>query len=427
MKEVLSKNTLAKKTALKITTAVSFVWIIICALLLGPLKGMALDTKNTLIAATLIISIVTLYFIIYLLLKKVFTPINNVLLHANNMKNGILNSDLKFNSNSNDEIGQLTKTYHEASILINSNTSDIYNILNRIENGDFNIDIKKEYTGDFKAIGSSLSNIINDLNRTFKTLHISSEEIASGAEQVANSSQLLSQSSSEQASTIEELTETIKEISEEINVTAQNAADANNKIKILSNELDKGIIQMKETVDTMTFIDSKSDEIIKIIKLIEDIAFQTNILALNAAVEAARAGEAGKGFAVVADEVRNLAAKSADAAKNTNDLLEDTLRAVKGGAYAAENSSKSLTEAAKDTNIISESIDNISEKAQKQAESIKQITISIEQMVDVIQTNSATAEENSAASEELSGQAKTLRDMVSIVKLRKDSTQTTIA
>ncbi len=205
-------------------------------------------------------------------------------------------------------------------------------------------------------------------------------------------------------------------------MTARNAADASNKVRILGNELDRGITQMRGTVDTMTLIDGKSDEIIKIIKIIEDIAFQTNILALNAAVEAARAGEAGKGFAVVADEVRNLAVKSSDAAKNTTQLLEDTLKAVKEGTYAADHTSKALAEVAKDTNVITESINSISTKAQQQADSVKQITVSIEQISDIIQTNSATAEENSASSEELSSQAEALRKMVSAVKLKKEST-----
>jgi len=421
MSQFLSKNILAKKITLKIIAAISLVTIIICTLLyLGPLNGMMLNSKNIVTTASLLIAvIIILYFIIYSMLKRVFMSVNNVISLADNMRKGILVSNLEFKS-SNDELGQLSKVYQEATSVINCHVSDIYNILNRIENGDFNIVIEKEYAGDFKAIGSSLSSIINDLNRTFKSIHISSEEIASGSEQVAGSSQILSQNSAEQASTVEELTATIQEISDEVNITARNAVDVSDKVRILGNELDKSITQMRETVNTMTLIDGKSDEIIKIIKIIEDIAFQTNILALNAAIEAARAGEAGKGFAVVADEVRNLAVKSADAAKNTTQLLEDTLKAVKEGTYAADNTSRALAEVAKDTNIITESINNISAKAQQQAVSVEQITISIEQIADVIQTNSATAEENSAASEELSSQAEALRNMVSIVRLRNE-------
>lgn len=425
MSKFLSKNTLAKKTAIKIVAAILSVTIIICTFLwLGLSKGILLNSEN--IAGIAFISsiagIMILCFIIYFMLKQVFLQVNYVMKLADNMRNGILSSDSELKSYSNDEMGQLSKVYQESAAVIKDYVSDIYNILNRIENGDFNIIVEKEYTGDFKAIGSSLASIMNDLNRTFKNIHVSSEEIASGSEQIASSSQFLSQSSTEQTSTVEELTATIQEISDEVQITAQNAVDASSKVRILGSELDKGIMQMRETVDTMTLIDGKSDAIIKIIKTIEDIAFQTNILALNAAVEAARAGEAGKGFAVVADEVRNLAVKSADAAKNTTNLLEDTLRAVKEGTYAADNASKALAEVAKDTNIITESINNISTKAQEQADSIRQVTVSIEQISDIIQTNSATAEENSASSEELSNQAEALRKMVSAVKLRKENT-----
>jgi len=428
MTKFLSKNISAKKTTLKIITAVLLVTVILGALKwLGFSRGIIINSNNIITAVfiSLIAEIAVLYFIIYFLLKRAFMPVNNALSLADNMKKGILDSDSDFKNYSNDEIGQLNKAYHEAAALIKSHFSDIYNVLNRIENGDFNIVIEKEYIGDFKSISSSLSNIIDSLNRTFTNINITSDEIASGSEQIADSSQLLSQSSAEQASTVEEFTATIQKISNEINITAENAVDASNKVTTLGNELDKGIAQMKDTVETMTLIDGKSDEIMKIIKIIEDIAFQTNILALNAAVEAARAGEAGKGFAVVADEVRNLAVKSADAAKNTTTLLEDTLRSVKEGTSAADNTSKVLAEVAKDRNVITESMNSISAKAQEQAESVKQITISIEQISDVIQTNSATAEENSASSEELASYAESLRNMVSILKLREENSSHT--
>ena len=427
MSRFLSKNKIAKKTALKVVMAILLVTIIICVLLiLGPLNGIKLNSGGA-AAETfilLIAGIIILYFIVYSMVKKIFMPVNYAISLAEDMKNGILSSETEVKSYSNDELGQLCKAYQEAALVIKEQLSDIHNVLSQIENGYFNIVIEKEYIGDFKAISSSLTNIVNDLNRTFKNIHISSQEIASGSEQVSSSSQLLSQSTAEQASTVEELSASIQEISHEVNITAQNASDTSNKVKILSNALDSGIAQMRDTVDTMTLIDGKSDEIIKIIKTIEDIAFQTNILALNAAVEAARAGEAGKGFAVVADEVRNLAVKSADAAKNTTDLLEDTLKAVKEGTYAADNASKALAVVAKDANVITESINEISARAQEQSVSVNQVTVSIEQIADIIQTNSATAEENSAASEELSGQAETLNDMVSIVQLRDDTVQT---
>ncbi len=301
-----------------------------------------------------------------------------------------------------------------------NHVSDIDRVLGTIEGGNFNVSVDKEYTGDFKSIKTSINGILHSLNRDFNNIQVSSGKIASGSEQVASSSQLLSKITVDQASAVQELAATIQEISDEVQTTAQDAADACGKVIILGDQLDKGIVQMRGTVNTMTVVDGKSDEIIKIIKMIEDIAFQTNILALNAAVEAARAGEAGRGFAVVADEVRNLAVKSADAARNTTSLLEDILNAVKEGTYSADNAAKALADVANGTTIITESINNISARSQDQAYSVKQITLSIEQISDIIQTNSATAEENSAASDELSIQAEALRNMVSVVKLKKE-------
>jgi methyl-accepting chemotaxis protein len=419
------KNKLAKNLTLKIVSISAAIITVICILIwLGIYRGMLSNSYNMAAAELflLIIGTAALYFFTYLLLKKAVMPIYDIIKLSDNLRNGILSSDLQLKSHSGDEFGELGDTLQEATNVLKKHISDIDLILSTIERGNFNVIIDEEYIGDFKSIKTSINGIIHSLNRDFNNIQVSSARIASGSEQVANSSQLLSQITMEQASTVQELAATIQEISDEVNMTARNAADASNKVRILGNELDRGITQMRGTVDTMTLIDGKSDEIIKIIKIIEDIAFQTNILALNAAVEAARAGEAGKGFAVVADEVRNLAVKSSDAAKNTTQLLEDTLKAVKEGTYAADHTSKALAEVAKDTNVITESINSISTKAQQQADSVKQITVSIEQISDIIQTNSATAEENSASSEELSSQAEALRKMVSAVKLKKEST-----
>ncbi len=418
------KSKLAKNLALKIASISAAIITVICILIwIGLYAGMLANLYNMAAAELilLIIGIAALYFFTYLLIKKAVMPIKDIINLSDNLRNGILSSDLNIKYYSNDELGQLCSTMREAADVLKNHISDIDVVLGTVENGDFSIISNKEYIGDFKPIKNSISGIVHSLNRDFKNIQISSSIIAAGSEQVASSSQVLSKITIEQASTVQELAATIQEISDEVNTTAQNAMDASNKVKILSNELDKGIVQMRNTVDTMTLIDGKSDEIIKIIKTIEDIAFQTNILALNAAVEAARAGEAGKGFAVVADEVRNLAVKSSDAAKTTTRLLEDTLKAVKEGAYAADNTSKALSEVANDTNIITESISNISSKAQEQANSIKQITVSIEQISDIIQTNSATAEENSAASGELLSHAEALKKMVSAVKLQEEN------
>ncbi len=423
MSESKLKNKFARNTTIRIAFFSSVVNILIYILLWWCFSGgVATDLMHLTVAALILTltGVAVLYLFTYLLLKKAVMPINDAIKLSCDLSEGILEVNPASDYGSGDEFAQLYGILNEATAVIKNHVSDIDRVLGTIEGGNFNVSVDKEYTGDFKSIKTSINGILHSLNRDFNNIQVSSGKIASGAEQVASSSQLLSKITVDQASAVQELAATIQEISDEVQTTAQDAADASGKVIILGDQLDKGIAQMRGTVNTMTVVDGKSDEIIKIIKMIEDIAFQTNILALNAAVEAARAGEAGRGFAVVADEVRNLAVKSADAARNTTNLLEDILNAVKEGTYSADNAAKALADVAKGTTIITDSINNISARSQDQAYSVKQITLSIEQISDIIQTNSATAEENSAASDELSIQAEALRNMVSVVKLKKE-------
>lgn len=423
MSESKMKNKFARNTTIRIVVFSSVVNILIYILLWGYFsRGAATNSMNLTVAAIILIliGVAVLCLFTYISLKKAVVPINDAIRLSCDLREGILELNSAPDYDSGDEFAQLYGILNEATAVIKKHVSDIDRVLGTIEGGNFNVSVDEEYIGDFKSIKTSINGILHSLNRDFNDIQVSSGKIASGSEQVASSSQLLSKITVDQASAVQELAATIQEISDEVQTTAQNAADASGKAIILGGELNKGIAQMRDTVNTMTVVDGKSDEIIKIIKMIEDIAFQTNILALNAAVEAARAGEAGRGFAVVADEVRSLAVKSADAAKNTTNLLEDILNAVKEGTYSADNAAKALAGVAKDTTIITESINNISAKSQEQADSVKQITLSIEQISDIIQTNSATAEENSTASEDLSIQAEALRNMVSVVKLKKE-------
>jgi len=316
----------------------------------------------------------------------------------------------------------------KGAILINSTativevfrelTYDVTNTLGEISKGNLNITSKKKYSGDLISLGSSMNEIITNLNSTMKRINESAEQVSAGSYQVSDGAQALSQGATEQASAIQELSATIVEIDEQVNQNANNALNAKKMSEISMQEVENGSTQMNHVTEAMTEISLSSNEIGKIIKTIEDIAFQTNILALNAAVEAARAGSAGKGFAVVADEVRNLASKSAEAAKNTTALIEGSIRSVEKGTKLVDETAKSLIKIVESTKQTSALINEIAEASQIQAQSITQVTQGVEQISAVVQTNSATAEESAAAASELSTQASMLKELVDSFKLK---------
>jgi methyl-accepting chemotaxis protein len=266
----------------------------------------------------------------------------------------------------------------------------------------------------FKQLGEGM----NELLINVKT---ASDQVASGAKQISDSSMLLSQGATEQASSLEELTASIEEISTQTKLNAENADNAN-KIAFETQELaNVGNDQMKHMLNAMDNINTSSKSISKIIKVIDDIAFQTNILALNAAVEAARAGQAGKGFAVVAQEVRNLAAKSAAAAKETTELIESSINKVNDGSKIANETAEQLKKIVTGISQAADIVSNISVSSNEQASAISQVNQGIMQVSQVVQVNSSTSEEGAAASEELSGQAAMLKEHISKFKLKNDT------
>lgn len=241
--------------------------------------------------------------------------------------------------------------------------------------------------------------------------------LSSGAEQVASSSQGLAQGATEQAAAVEQLSASVSTISGQVSDNAENARKADEMAHKATVSIQSSNQQMAQLMSSMNIMESKSHEISKIIKTIEDIAFQTNILALNAAVEAARAGVSGKGFAVVADEVRNLAAKSADAAKNTTALIEDSVSSVAQGVRLAGIANKELNDAVQNVVLTTELLSQITKATAEQARAVSQVSIGVEQISSVVQTNSATSEETAAASEELSSQASALQQLTETFKV----------
>lgn len=322
---------------------------------------------------------------------------------------------------SKDETGILSNATSIITVGLSNVVKDASYLLQEMGSGNFNIKTKAEenYIGDFAPLLSAMRAINFSLSDTLLQINQSADQVANGSDQVSSGAQALSQGATEQASSVQELAATINEISQQVNNNAGNAIEASNIVDSTGEEIGKSNAKMQELIKAMGEISHSSQEIGKVIKTIEDIAFQTNILALNAAVEAARAGAAGKGFAVVADEVRNLASKSAEAAKGTTELIEGSVRAVEHGTQLVDETAKSLQSVVEGAQKAAERVNKISVASKAQAESITQVTVGVDQISSVVQTNSATAEESAAASEELSSQAQMLKTLVSKFKLNE--------
>ncbi|MEG0687237.1 MAG: methyl-accepting chemotaxis protein [Hungatella sp.] len=328
-------------------------------------------------------------------------------------------------SNSQDEVGIMLHSLEDTTNFMNAIISDLGRGLGEMSKGNLTVAPNVEYKGDFAVLKDSMSLILTSLNSTLGQINQASEQVSAGSDQVSAGAQALSQGATEQASSVEELAATITEISSQIQDNAMSSARASKEAEQAGFEMVASNKKMQALIDAMSEISNSSQQISRVIKTIEDIAFQTNILALNAAVEAARAGTAGKGFAVVADEVRNLASKSAEAAKSTTELIEGSISAVENGTTLANDTAKSFDVVVGNATTVSEIVAEISKASTEQAQSIAQVTQGIDQISSVVQTNSATAEESAAASEELSGQASMLKQLVGKFKLT-DSSDTVV-
>lgn len=290
---------------------------------------------------------------------------------------------------------------------------------NQIADGNLDVSIDVNTNDEVGILAKGFTKMTDNLNDVMSNINIAAEQVASGSRQVSDSSMALSQGATEQASSVEELTASLEEIASQTRMNADNANQANSLAITAKGNAVQGNDQMKEMLNAMEEINESSSSISKIIKVIDDIAFQTNILALNAAVEAARAGQHGKGFAVVAEEVRNLAARSANAAKETTDMIEGSIKKVEGGTKIANQTAEALNKIVEDVTKVANLVSNIAVASNEQASGIAQVNQGIMQVSEVVQTNSATSEESAAASEELSSQAELLKEQVSRFKLRR--------
>ncbi len=319
-----------------------------------------------------------------------------------------------------DEIGIIASTADHVSQLLREAVMDVGRTLEKMADGDLTLSAAQDaslYIGDFSSISDSLDAIRGKLNMLLGNVADVSRQVTAGAEQLSDGAQTLAQGAANQANTVENLTVTVGEISGHVGENAKRAQTASAQAGETAKKVEQSKEEMDRMMAAMEEINDASGEIGKIIKTIEDIAFQTNILALNAAVEAARAGEAGKGFSVVADEVRSLAEKSAKASRSTSELIEKTIYSVGKGTEIARSAAGSLEQIVSMSETSAALIQAISDASVEQAEAIAQMSQGLEQIFGVAQTNSSTSEESAAASQELSGQAQILKGLISQFKL----------
>jgi len=311
-----------------------------------------------------------------------------------------------------DEIGRLFNSYVD---LIN--VFGVFdNALKQVADGNLDIDVNIRSEKD--TISQSLQKMVDDLNSMFSEIQSSTTQVSAGSKQISDGAQTLAQGSTEQAASVQQLSSSIAEIAQKTKGNADMASRAAVLATDIKTSAEKGSRQMDEMMSAVKDINASSQNISKVIKSIDDIAFQTNILALNAAVEAARAGQHGKGFAVVAEEVRNLAAKSAEAAKDTETLIADSIEKAELGSRIADETSASLGKIVAGIGESNQIVNDMAKSSEEQSKGIEQINRGIDQVAQVVQQNSATAEQSAAASEEMSGQSMLLEELISRFKLK---------
>ena len=352
--------------------------------------------------------------------KAIVSGVSEVADSAKKLAEGDFNVSIHYESQ--DEIGQLADSVRSLSKRLTSVIADIDYMLDELAGGNLRVHSKDRevYVGSFESIIISLRKFVDQLNNVMQRISVSSDQVASGSEQVSLGAQTLSQGATEQASSIEELAASINLIAEVIKSNANKASEASTSTNDSVAKLSEAKKELDALAEAIEEVSRSSEDTKKIIKTIEDIAFQTNILALNAAVEAARAGAAGKGFAVVADEVRNLAGKSAEAAKNTTTLINGTVSAIERSSALASKVVEGMAASVTASQSVLEINDEIAATSNEAAEDVTQITTSVDQISSVVQNNSATAEQSAAASEELSGQSQILRELTGQFQFRTE-------
>ncbi|MCL2747628.1 MAG: methyl-accepting chemotaxis protein [Oscillospiraceae bacterium] len=356
--------------------------------------------------------------IIYILVTHLLKPLIPL---TGYMKKSSSTGDLILSPEDTENIRKLAENKDELGQLIGAcaafvgRITDVSGTLGSVADGDLTVELAA--LSDRDTLGLSLNKMSGKLNAMFGEIQAAAGQVSQGAKQIADSSQSLAQGSTQQAASIEDLSNSIAEVAQKTKDNAESASETARLADTIKSNAEKGSSQMDEMISAVKEINQSSQNISKVIKVIDDIAFQTNILALNAAVEAARAGQHGKGFAVVAEEVRNLASKSAEAARDTGAMIQDSMEKAEFGVRIAEGTAASLSEIVSGINASSRSITEIARSSEEQSVGIVHINTGIEQVAQVVQMNSATAEESAAASEEMSSQSNMLLGLISEFKL----------
>lgn len=422
VRNMYQKTTLKWKTQLICFLLALAAWIAAIVGIAASVQGNASFSVLTVIEITLLaVSAVLLALLLLMTGRGLFTPLMECAERISALAAGDLDSPMP-ECEKGGEIGELIRCTGKLTDTLRQIIEDEDRILTAMSKGDFTVssDCRDLYADGFQPLLTSMQRLCYHLGSSLQQISSAASQVDTASTQVSDGAQALSQGATQQASSVQELAATINDISTQITESAGNAGTASSLANSVGNDMMDSNLHMSEMTNAMAEIKEASKQIHKIIKTIEDIAFQTNILALNAAVEAARAGSAGKGFAVVADEVRNLAGKSQNAAKDTAVMIQNAIAAVDKGITIADETAESMNKVVANAQMVVDQISSISETSKTQADAVSQVTTGIDQISSVIQTNSATAEESAAASQQMSAQAVLLHKIVSGFKFRSD-------